>query len=61
MFYVYLLPRWFEMVLTQCDPCSALNAKVVQNKRGQTTGVAVTLMMVVTSALNVKVVENKRG
>ena len=19
LFYVYLLPRWFEMVLTQCD------------------------------------------
>ena len=40
---------------------SALNVKVVQNKRGQTTGVTMTLMMVATSALKVRVVENKRG
>ena len=31
-FFVYLLPRWFQMVLTQSDsPCSALNVKVVRN------------------------------
>ena len=42
-------------------PCSALNVKVVQNKRGQTTGETMTLIMVATSALNVKVVQNKRG
>ena len=36
LFYVYLLSRWFEMVLTQCDfrAVSALNVKVVENKRG---------------------------
>ena len=42
-------------------PCSALNVKVLQNKRGETTGVTMTLLKVATSALNVKVVENKRG
>ena len=27
-FCVYLLRRWFEMVLTQCDfPCTALNVE----------------------------------
>ena len=31
VFCVNLLPRWFEVVLTQCDfPCSALNVKVVR-------------------------------
>ena len=30
-FCVFLLPRWSEMVLTQCDfPCSALNVEVVR-------------------------------
>ena len=32
LFYVYLLPRWFEMVLTQCD-FRALNVKVVRNSK----------------------------
>ena len=31
VFCVYLLPRWFEMVLTQCDfPCTALNVKAAR-------------------------------
>ena len=33
-FCVYLLPRWFEMVLTQCDfPCTALNVKAARNSK----------------------------
>ena len=46
---------------TMRSPCGAVNVKVVQNKRGQTTGVTMTLMVVATSAVNVKVVQNKRG
>ena len=34
VFCVNLLPRWSEMVLTQCDfSCSALNVKVVRNSK----------------------------
>ena len=36
-------------------PCSALNVKVIQNKRGQTTGVTMTILTVATSALIVTV------
>ena len=34
LFYVYLLPRWFEMMLTQSDfPCTALNVKAARKSK----------------------------
>ena len=50
----FFFSRGSQMVLTQCDFCAVLRMSKwweIQNKRGQTTGETVTLIMVATSAL----------